>query len=154
MSEQDAILEKQLDFYQQMRESIRVWLNGKGSNYKFARYLLAAPDLFHLLCKLAVDREVPASQKAKLAGVIAYFISPVDIIPEAISGPIGYVDDIALAAWVLNDLINETSPEIVTHHWAGDEDVLDLVQQILEVADEMVGAGRWSKVLSGFSKSG
>ena len=49
MSEQDQQLAYQLDFYQKMRESILTWLKGKGVNYKFAAYLLAAPDLFHLL---------------------------------------------------------------------------------------------------------
>lgn len=153
MSEQYAPLDHRPDFYQQMRDSIRTWLNGKGSNYRFARYLMAAPDLLHLLCRLTADKEVPASEKAKLAGVIAYYVSPIDVMPEGVSGPIGYVDDIALAAWVLNGLINETSPEIVTRHWAGDEDVLDLIQQILAVADEMVGSGLWVKIRTGFSKA-
>jgi uncharacterized membrane protein YkvA (DUF1232 family) len=152
MSEQDLQLDDlyRLDFYQQMRDSIRAWLKGKGANYQFARYLLAAPDLFHLLCRLAVDKEVPATEKAKLAGAIAYFISPVDLLPEALAGPIGYIDDVAVAAWVLNSLINKTNPEIIRRHWAGDEDVLDLVQQILQVADQMVGSGLWAKIRAGF----
>lgn len=153
MPGQDLQPGPQLDFYQQMRDGIRTWLKGKGSNYEYARYLLAAPDLFHLLCRLAVDKEVPASEKAKLAGVIAYFILPVDAFAEGLVGPLGYVDDVALAAWVLNSLVNETSPDIVTRHWAGDEDVLDLIQQILQVADEMVGSGLWEKIRAGFGKS-
>ncbi|MCP4140072.1 MAG: DUF1232 domain-containing protein [Chloroflexi bacterium] len=152
MSEQDSQLDYQLDFYQQMRDSIRGWIKGKGVDYKFADYLLAAPDLFHLLCRLAVDKEVPTSEKAKLAGAIAYFVSPVDLIPEAISGPFGYIDDVAMAAFVLNSIINKTSPEIVQRHWAGDQNILDLVQQILQVAEEMVGSGLWEKIVKGFDK--
>jgi uncharacterized membrane protein YkvA (DUF1232 family) len=106
-----------------------------------------------LLCRLAVDKEVPAGQKAKVAGVIVYFVSPLDLLPEGIVGPVGYVEDVALAAWVLNDLINETNPGIVMRHWAGDEDVLDLIQQILQVADEMVGSGLWARVRAAFRKS-
>lgn len=142
-----------LDFYQQMRESIRTWLDGKGANYKFARYLLTAPDLFHLLCRLAVDKEVSASDKATLAGAIVYFISPLDVMPEGLAGPVAYADDVALAAWVLNSLINKTDPAIVMRHWAGDEDALDLIQQILQVADEMVGSGLWAKIRGAFSGS-
>lgn len=155
MSEQDAQMDqlRQLDFYQQMRDSIRTWLNGKGANYQFARYLLAAPDLFHLLCRLVVDKDVPKGEKAKLAAVIVYFVSPLDVMPEGLTGPIGYVDDVALAAWVLNGLVNEIDPEIVKRHWAGDEDVLVLIQQILQVADDMVGSGLWAKVRTGFGKS-
>ena len=154
MSEQDTQQDYQFDFYQQMRDSIRGWVKGKGVDYKFTDYLLAAPDLFHLLCKLAIDKEVPASEKAKLAGAIAYFISPVDLIPEAISGPVGYIDDVAMAALVVNSIINKTSPEIVQRHWAGDKNILELVQQILQVADEMVGSGLWAKILKGFGKQG
>jgi uncharacterized membrane protein YkvA (DUF1232 family) len=32
---------------------------------------------------------------------IIYFISPIDVIPEAIFGPIGYVDDFGLLLLVL-----------------------------------------------------
>ena len=152
MSEQDPQLDYQLDFYQQMRDSIRLWLKGKGVNYQFADYLLAAPDLFHLLCKLAIDKEVPASEKAKLAAAIVYFISPIDLIPEAISGPFGYIDDVAMAAFVLNGIINNTNPEIVKRLWAGDKDILDLIQQILQVADEMIGRGLWVKIQKRFDK--
>ena len=154
MSELDPQLNHQLDFYQQMRDSIRIWLKGKGVNYQFADYLLAAPDLFHLLCKLAIDKEVPVSEKAKLAGAIVYFISPVDLLPEALIGSLGYTDDVAMAALVLNSLINKTNPEIVRRHWAGDKDILDLIQQILQVADEMVGSGLWKKIRKGFDKEG
>ena len=150
MSEQDTQQDYQLDFYQQIRDSVRGWVKDKGVDYKFADYLLAAPDLFHLLCKLAVDKEVPAGEKAKLAGAIAYFVSPVDLIPEAFAGPVGYIDDVAMAAFVLNSIINKTSPEIVQRHWAGDKNILDLVQQILQVADEMVGSGLWKKIVKGF----
>lgn len=154
MSEQDQQLAYQLDFYQKMRESILTWLKGKGVNYKFAAYLLAAPDLFHLLCKLAIDKDVPVNEKALLAGAIVYFISPVDLLPEALTGPLGYIDDVAVAAFVVNRIINKINPEIVRRNWAGDEDILDLIQQILQVADEMIGSGLWAKIKKGFDKEG
>ena len=154
MSEQDLHFDHQLDFYQQMRDSIREWLKGKGVDYKFADFLLAAPDLFHLLCKLAIDKDVPVNEKAKLAAAIVYFISPIDLLPEAISGPIGYIDDVAMAAYVLNRLVNKMDPEIIKRHWAGDADILELIQQILEFADEMIGSGLWAKIRKGVDREG
>ena len=71
---------------------------------------------------------------------------PLDLIPEAIAGPIGYLDDISIAAYVLNSIVNNTSPEVVRKHWAGEKDVLDVIQQILKKADEMVGSGLWKKL--------
>ncbi len=105
-----------------------------------------APDLFHLLCKLSFDKELPAKEKAKLAAAIAYFVSPIDIIPEVLTGPAGYVDDIALAAYVLNSIVNNTRPDIVQKHWVGEGDVLVVIKQILNVADKMVGSGLWEKI--------
>ena len=135
------------DFYQRLRGQIRDWLDTEtGKNHQWSKYLLAAPDLFHLLWKLSTDPDVPAKDKAKLAGAIAYFISPIDLIPEAVVGPIGYLDDIALAAYVLNGIINHTDPEVVRRHWAGEGEVLDLVRQILAAADRMLGSGVWKKL--------
>ena len=68
------------------------------------------------------------------------------VVPEAIVGVIGYTDDIVLAAYVLNSIINNTSVEIVEKHWAGDIDVLHLVQEILRVADEMIGSGLFKRL--------
>ncbi|MBT8350877.1 MAG: DUF1232 domain-containing protein [Deltaproteobacteria bacterium] len=123
------------------------WIHSEeGKDHKWSEYLLAAPDLFHLLCKLSIDKDVPVKEKAMLAGAIAYFVSPIDLVPEAIVGPIGYVDDISLAAYVLNQIVNNTDPEVLKRHWAGDGDLLDLIQHILERADKMVGSGLWNKL--------
>jgi len=140
-------MQHQQDFYQNMRTKIKNWLESKnGSQNKWTEYILLAPDFFHLLCKLVIDKDVLVSDKAKLAGVIAYFISPIDILPEALSGPAGYVDDIALAAYVLNSIVNNTDQEVLRKHWAGKGDVLEAIQSVLSVADEMVGAGLWRKM--------
>ena len=135
------------DFYQKLRNKIRDWAHSDdGKANKWTEYLLYAPDLFHLMCKLVLDKRVSSKNKAKLAAAIAYFISPADLIPEAIFGPIGFVDDIALAAYVLNVIINETDSSIIEEHWAGENDVLPIIKKILAVANEMVGSGVWKKV--------
>ena len=102
----------QQDFYQKLRVKIKKWIETRDrKDQRWAEYILLAPDIFHLLCKLAIDPEVPASKKVKLGVVIAYFISPLDFLPEMILGPVGYLDDIALSAFVLNDIINNTDPQ-------------------------------------------
>jgi uncharacterized membrane protein YkvA (DUF1232 family) len=90
---------KNEDFYKSMRERIRVWLAKKGKHYRYADFLLFAPDLFHLISKLVLDERIPVRHKARLGAAIAYFVSPVDLIPEAVVGPVGYIDDIILAAY-------------------------------------------------------
>ena len=141
------MVDQKKDFYQDLRVKIREWLKTKeGMDSKWGEYLMFAPDLFHLLCKLSIDKDVPVKEKAKLAGAIAYFVSPIDLLPEALIGPLGFADDISLAAYVLNSIMNKTDPEIVKKHWAGEEDILVVVKKILKVADEMVGQGLWKKL--------
>jgi len=141
----------QQDFYKKLRNDVKTWLNKNlDSENKWSDYVLAAPDLFHLLCKLSVDKEVPSKKKIKLLAGIAYFISPIDLLPEAFLGPIGYLDDIAVAAYVLNDLVNDIDPQIVRKHWAGEQDILDLIKTILANADKMIGGKLWQKIRKRF----
>lgn len=141
------------DFYQKLRMDIKSWIEGQqGVDSRWAEYILLAPDLFHLLTKLAVDPEVPASKKVKIAGIIAYFISPLDFIPEMLLGPIGYLDDIALTAYVLNDLINEVDPKIIQRNWAGEKDILLLIKTLIANANNMVGSGLWKKITRTFGR--
>ena len=85
-------------------------------------------------------------KKVKLITAIAYFISPIDLLPEAILGPIGYLDDLGVAAYVLNDLLNSVDPQVIKRNWVGDNDILLLIKKILINIDNMIGKGIWEKV--------
>ena len=134
------------DFYQALRARITQWLEGKGKGFRHAQLLLLAPDLFHLLTRLVLDPRIPVSEKAGLGAALAYFISPIDLLPEAFLGPAGYVDDVALAAYALHRLINAGHGEVAKELWAGDGDLLDAIQQILQVADQALGSGVWERL--------
>ena len=135
------------DYYKQLRRRIMTWAESKeGETHRWANILLTAPDFFHLLIRLAADPEVPITEKGKLAAAIAYFISPLDLMPEMILGTAGFLDDIVLSAYVLNSLINHLDPAILKKHWAGDEDVLYLIQHVLDQADRIVGSGLFNKL--------
>ena len=139
--------EKEMDFYQKLRHRIRQWSETEeGKSGRWAEWLLLAPDLFHLLVRLAADPDVPLQEKVRLAGVIAYFVSPFDLLPELILGPTGFLDDIVLTAYALNAMINRVDPAIVRKHWAGEMDVLEVIQRILQTADKMVGSGLFKRL--------
>lgn len=146
--------ERHEDFYQLLRARIASWLESKGKGFKHAQILLLAPDLFHLLARLVLDRRIPNSEKATLGAAIAYFLSPIDVLPEALLGPAGYVDDVALAAFVLSRLINAGHGAVAKELWAGDDDLLDAIRRVLEVADEMVGSGLWERLKTHFRNLG
>lgn len=141
------------DFYIKLRKKVDKWFEKNiGKEHRWAEYILIAPDFFHLLTKLAVDNEVPKSKKIKIFAAIAYFISPIDLLPEALLGPAGYLDDVALAAYILNDIINDIHPKIIIRNWAGEKDILDLIRTILANANDMLGNGIWQKIKKMFSK--
>jgi uncharacterized membrane protein YkvA (DUF1232 family) len=141
---------KQQDFYLQLRDKVKNWFEKNGSEKQaYANYILLVPDFFYLLVMLTLDDRIPAIDKAKFAGVIAYFFSPIDFLPEALLGPVGYLDDLMLACFVLNLYINqqdEAGKEIVKELWPGEEDVLSTIQSILQKADEWIGSGLWNKI--------
>ncbi len=135
---------EQTDFYKKMRRQIASYLEKK--DFKYSDILLLAPDFFHLLIKLSIDDRVPNEKKMKLIAAIAYFVSPIDLLPELFLGPVGYMDDIAIAAYVLNDFINTGDMDILYEHWAGHGDVLASIQNILTIADQYLGQGLWEKL--------
>lgn len=141
------LVARPMDFYQRLRARMKDWLAGKiGRHHKYAEYIMFAPDFFHLLVKLAGDKRVSASEKGKLVGAIVYFVSPIDLISEALLGPVGYVDDLVLAAYVLNSLLQKSGKELIREHWAGDGDVIALIEKILSKADELVGSGVFRRI--------
>lgn len=142
--------ERYEDFYQVLRSRIAEWLGSKGKGFKHAQVLLLAPDLFHLLTRLLLDRRIPGTEKAFLGATVAYFLSPIDILPEALLGPAGYVDDVALAAYALSRLVNAGHGAVARELWAGDGDLIETIQRVLEVADEMVGSGLWERLKAHF----
>jgi uncharacterized membrane protein YkvA (DUF1232 family) len=140
---------KELQFYQKLRRTVKIWAGGENSSAnQYADLILAGPDLFILLVRLSRDARVSQRSRAKLAGAAAYFVNPIDFIPELVLGPVGLVDDIALSAFVLHDVLENTDPAIIREHWEGDVDILDLIRQILAVADTMVGGPIWRRLVA------
>jgi uncharacterized membrane protein YkvA (DUF1232 family) len=107
-------------------------------------YLLLLPHLVKLLARLMRDPRVSPRSKAVLVLVIGYLVSPIDLIPDMIPG-MGQLDDLVIAAFALDYMINRVPDEILREHWEGDEDVLELIRNIAEIAATLVP--RWIKRL-------
>ncbi len=148
--------QKQKDFYLKLRDKISEWFeNNADEKPEYANYILLVPDFFYLLVRLTLDDRIPAIDKAKFAGVIAYFFSPIDFLPEALLGPVGYLDDLALTCFVLNLYINkqdEAGKAVVKELWPGDQDVLNTIQSVLQKADQWLGSGLWEKIQGVYQK--
>lgn len=103
------------------------------------------PQLLKLLYELLRDPRVPPRNKAIVAVVAGYLLLPFDIIPDFIPF-IGQADDLVLVAFALDQILNRVPEEIVLEHWDGDDDVLEVVREVLEVATAPL-RGRWQRFM-------
>lgn len=140
---------RETEFYRKLRRTVKIWAGGEQSKAnRYADFILASPDLFMLMTRLSRDDRVSQANRTKVARAVAYFINPLDLVPELILGPAGLVDDIALTGYVLHDLLESTDPAIVREHWEGSADILDLLRQILAAADTMLGGPVWRRIIA------
>ncbi|MBA3429979.1 MAG: DUF1232 domain-containing protein [Actinobacteria bacterium] len=95
--------------------------------------ILLAPRLVRLIYKLLFDPRVPPRSKAILVLVAGYLVLPFDFVPDFIP-IIGQADDLVLAAFALDQILNRVPDSIVREHWEGDEDVLAIVRQVLDIS--------------------
>ncbi|PYQ53525.1 MAG: hypothetical protein DMF59_01540 [Acidobacteria bacterium] len=127
-------------FYDRVRSSIQDFINKQGGVIgKTAEFLLLVPDVFILLWRLTTDRRVSGKNKVLLGSAVAYFILPFDLMPEALLGPLGYMDDLIFGVYVLNKMLTNTDVAVLREHWSGRQDVLDMIQSVLNAADSLVG---------------
>jgi uncharacterized membrane protein YkvA (DUF1232 family) len=102
-----------------------------------------APAFYRLLTRLLDDARLPKNLRPLVLAAIAYFILPVDIIPEELEGPYGYVDDIWLCAFVAERVRREVgSEEILVENWDGEAPVVGLVEEVLVEEDLVSGEER------------
>jgi uncharacterized membrane protein YkvA (DUF1232 family) len=94
--------------------------------------LLLLPDLTVLLARLMRDDRVPLSSKAVALVGVGYVLSPIDLLPEIILGPIGLVDDLLVVSMALARLMNDVHPDVVRSHWSGKGDALEAVQDAID----------------------
>ena len=99
--------------------------------------LLLVPNLAKLLFRLLRDSRVPRRRRLAMALVGAYVASPVDLIPDAIP-VVGGIDDLLLLAFAVDYLLKASPEEVISAHWDGSEDGLELVRGIAAWGVEML----------------
>jgi uncharacterized membrane protein YkvA (DUF1232 family) len=138
-------------FYDRIRNTIQRYIDNKGAVIgKTAGFLLLVPDVFILLWRLTSDSRVNGKDKVLLGSAVAYYVMPFDLLPEAILGPVGYLDDLVFGVYVLNKILGSVDASVLREHWSGSDDVLDSIQNVLNAAESLVGkdlAGRIKKMM-------
>ena len=144
--------EKLLGFYDKLRKKILKAVEKRGGKMSgnAVRVLLMVPDIFLLLVRLVMDRDVPAGTRALIGSVLAYFVLPVDLLPEAILGGAGFLDDIVLATAVIAQAFGGELEPYARKHWSGPEDLRTVLRDVSESAQGLLG-GRVYKQLQRFT---
>lgn len=101
--------------------------------------LLFLPDLVVLLLRLVRDPRVPAGAKAVALLGVGYALSPIDLVPEILFGPLGFIDDLLIATAAVSWVVNHVHPDLVRAHWSGSGDVLDVVKSVFGWSEKLVG---------------
>lgn len=79
------------------------------------------PDVLGLLPRLAADRSLPRGVRVRLALLLAYLASPIDLVPDFIP-VIGYADDAIIVAAVLRSVVRRAGIQAIRTHWRGTDD--------------------------------
>lgn len=113
--------------------------------------LLLIPNFVKLLYRLVGDQRVLSKEKALLLGVVAYVISPLDFLPDAIPF-LGQIDDLLLVALILKRFMNSVDRSILMEYWDGNHDLLLTIDKILEFTRYLLPSGVYNKIVKKVSR--
>lgn len=94
--------------------------------------LRALPDLVRLIARLVADPALPLPAKIALGAAVLYLASPIDLVPDFIPF-VGYLDDLLLAAVVLDGVLNYVDRGLVLRCWPGSPQSLDTLSRVARV---------------------
>lgn len=84
------------------------------------------PRFLRLIVRLLRDPRVSRMDKALLGLVVAYVVSPLDLIPDVFA-VIGLSDDVFLLGLALNRLLANAGEEVLLEHWDGNPRALKVL---------------------------
>jgi len=86
-----------------------------------------------------LDPRVPSAARRFIVGAVVYFVTPVDLLPEAIVGPAGYLEDVVLAAALLSVVLGPDLEPMAERYWSGSKRLRTSLADITSVAYSVLG---------------
>ena len=96
------------------------------------------PDVLRLVRRLAVDRSLPPGVRVRLWLLLAYLLSPVDLVPDVVP-VLGYADDVVVVAWTLRSVVRRAGRDALVRHWPGDDAGLAVVSRLAGLPGQASG---------------
>jgi uncharacterized membrane protein YkvA (DUF1232 family) len=90
------------------------------------------PDLVRLVRGLVADARTPTRVRVALLGLLAYLLSPLDLIPDFVP-VIGSADDLIVAAVVLRWVGRRVGIEDLRARWTGDPAGFEVLCRLLGI---------------------
>ena len=90
------------------------------------------PDVLRLVKRLATDRSIPRTTRLPVWLLLAYLVSPIDLVPDFVP-VVGYADDAIVTALVLRWVARRAGPDKLRAHWPGTPEGLAAVQRVLRM---------------------
>jgi uncharacterized membrane protein YkvA (DUF1232 family) len=97
---------------------------------RLADLLRIIPDVARLVRRLIGDRSVPFSARAALIGLLAWLVSPIDLIPEFVP-VLGPLDDVLVAILVLRYVRGRIGDDALLRHWPGSPEGYAMLRRLL-----------------------
>lgn len=92
--------------------------------------IAVVPDVLRLLRSLIGDRTTPLDVRIVLVGLVAWIVSPIDLIPEFIP-LLGPLDDVIVAAVAMRYVRRRVGIEDLRSRWTGSADGFALLTRII-----------------------
>lgn len=87
------------------------------------------PDVIRLVRRLASDGTVPRRVRVVLLMLLAYLVSPIDLVPDFIP-VLGYADDAIIVAVVLRFATRHAGADALERHWPGNPQGLQAMRSL------------------------
>lgn len=129
------------DFYDVLQDNLESF------NGEYAPFIDYGPLLFRFLTEFLSYEGLKSEIKLKICAAISYYVVPMDVIPETVYGPYGYIDDIFITTYVIRMLADIYGYETLEKYWYGEKKLKFVVEECYERSKEVL-ENKTNEVLS------
>lgn len=105
---------------------------------EYAPFIDHGPELFRLLNELLIKSDFSSEYRLKISAAIAYYVVPMDVIPEQVYGPYGYIDDIYITSYVIKVLADKYGYPYLEKYWTSNGKLESVVEECYEKSSEIL----------------